>query len=201
MDKVSDSMMFGIIGDSAQELMFVHLDTDCRKMDQKSSSKHDIPETWIFLDSQSTVDVFSNGKLLTDIKASSTTMHIRCNAGVKTTNMQGHLSGYGWVWYFPNGIANILSLSRVKEKFRVTFNSALDNCFHVHKQEKILRFWEVTRQLYYFDTAARHEESTMLVTTVDDNKSKFSAYNYSRAKLAQSIQLRIGRPNTRDFIW
>jgi hypothetical protein len=34
------------------------------------------------------------------------------------------------------GIANILSLSRVKEKYRVTFDSALDNCFHVHKEGK-----------------------------------------------------------------
>jgi hypothetical protein len=38
-------------------------------------------------------------------------MNIRCNAGMKSTNMMGYLSGYGWVWYFPDGIANILSLS------------------------------------------------------------------------------------------
>ena len=76
----------------------------------------------------------------------------------------------------------------------------MDNCFHVHKNGKILKFREATQRLYYFDTEERHEDSTMLITTVDENKSKFSAYDFSRAKLAWSIQRRIGRPNTRDFI-
>eukprot|EP00804_Cyclotella_cryptica_P010564 CCRYP_019864-RA/>CCRYP_019864-RA protein AED:0.30 eAED:-0.33 QI:0/0/0/0.5/1/1/2/0/271 len=40
----------------------------------------------------------------------------------------------------------------------------------------------------------------MFVTTVDENKAKFSAYDLSRAKLARSIQRRIGRPSTRDFL-
>eukprot|EP00804_Cyclotella_cryptica_P022012 CCRYP_000938-RA/>CCRYP_000938-RA protein AED:0.35 eAED:-0.94 QI:0/0/0/0.5/1/1/2/0/366 len=169
-------------------------------MNLKSSSKTGIPDTWILLDSQSTIDVFSNGKLLERIEQAERTMHIRCNAGVKSTNLRGHLSGYGWVWYFPQGIANILSLSRVKEKFRVTYDSTTNNCFHVHKPETILKFREAARRLYYFDTANRDEESTLLVTTVDENKSKFSAYDLTRAKLARTIQCRIGRPSTRNFI-
>ena len=127
-------------------------------------------------------------------------MHIKCNAGVKSTTLHGYLSGYGWVWYFAKGIANILSLSRVKEKYRVTYDSATDNCFHVHKQGKILRFKEAPRRLYYFDTDERDEESTMLITTVDDNKNNFSAYDFNQAKLARSIQKRISRPKTQDFI-
>ena len=72
---------------------------------------------------------------------------------MKMTDYRGYLSGYGWVWYYPKGIANILSLSRVKEKYRVTYDSALDNCFHVHKKTgKILKFKEADRRLYYFDT-------------------------------------------------
>ena len=85
-------------------------------------------------------------------------MNIKCNAGVKCTNLRGHISRYGWVWFFPDGVANILSMSRVKEKFRVTYDSATDNSFHVHKEGKILKFKEATRRLYYFDTADRDEE-------------------------------------------
>ena len=84
--------------------------------------------------------MISNGELLTNIYHVKTTLHIRCNTGVKTTTMRGNLSGYGPVWYLPNGIANILSLSHVKEKFRVTYDSALDNTFYVHKPEKIIQF-------------------------------------------------------------
>jgi hypothetical protein len=38
-------------------------------------------------------------------------MDIYCNAGVTSTNLIVDLAGYGPVWYHPNGIANILSLS------------------------------------------------------------------------------------------
>ena len=151
---------------------------------KSNTSSNVIPDTWILLDSQSTIDVFCNEKLLSRIHATDTIMNIKCNAGVKRTNLRGHLSGYGWVCFFPDGIANILSMSRVKEKFRVTYNSATDNLFHVHKEGKILKFKEATRRLYYFDTADREEESTMLVTTVENKQNKFSAYDFPRAKLA-----------------
>ena len=137
MDDVSTLEIFGTIGDS-HGLMF-HIDSPT-KHPSSMSSRGSIPNTWILLDSQSTIDVFSNEKLLTNIHATSTTMHIKCNAGSKSTNLRGTLSGYGEVWYFAEGIANILSLSRVKEKFRVTFDSAADNTFHVHKPGKILKF-------------------------------------------------------------
>ncbi len=70
----------------------------------------------------------------------------------------------------------------------------------MHKDEKILKFQEAPRRLYYFDTAQRHEDSTVFVTTVDENNAKFLAYDLSRAKLAHSIQRRIGCPSTRDFL-
>jgi hypothetical protein len=74
-----------------------------------------VPDHWILLDNQSTVDVFHNKKLLKNIRESDTTMEIHFNAGVTTTNLFGDLTGYGTVWYHPNSIANILSLSRVRE--------------------------------------------------------------------------------------
>jgi hypothetical protein len=83
------------------------------------------------MDNQSTVDVFYNvfynKKLLTIIRKAKTHMDIHCNAGITSTNLIGDLPGYGEVWYHPNSIANILSLTRVKDKYRVTFNSGKKN--------------------------------------------------------------------------
>ena len=94
--------------------------------------------------------------------------------------------------FFSEGRTNILSLSRVKEKFRITFDSATDNCFHIHKKRKLLKFREAVGRLYYFDTAECDEELTMLITTVEDDKNRFLAYDYTKAKLDRSLQKRVG---------
>ena len=61
----------------------------------------------------------------------------------------------------------------MRERYRATFDSAMDNCFHVHKENgKLSKFKEATRRLYYFDTVERDEEHNVLITTVEDNKSK-----------------------------
>ena len=116
--------------------------------------------------------------------------------------MRGHLLGYEWVWFYPGGIANILSMSRLRERYSVTFDSAMDNCFHVHKSDgKSLRFQEASRRLYYVDTMNRDKEGTMLINTVDKNKSKMSVLDLTQAKRARVLQRRIGRQATRDYIY
>ncbi len=72
-------------------------------------------------------------------------MEIHCNAGVTSTDLIGDLPGYGEVWYHPNGIANILSLARVKDKYRVTFDSGTKNQFIVHKKDGTKRCFEESR--------------------------------------------------------
>jgi len=69
---------------------FLHNDVVCSTQD-----KAGIPKTWILLDSQSTVDVFSNPRLLTNIRSSKTTLTLHCNARRSTVTKKGDLKGYG----------------------------------------------------------------------------------------------------------
>lgn len=175
-----------------------------------------VPKNWILLDNQSTVDVFYNRDLLTNIRTGDTSMTIHCNAGTTTTNLVGNLSGYGTVWYHPDGIANILSLSRVKEQgYRVTYDSEGGNRFTIHKSDGTVRvFTQSTRGLYYLDVttnmdndhrddrsdAENAHEATALVNTVAKNRTLYTDRAYKRAVLARQIQKMIGRPSTAEFI-
>jgi hypothetical protein len=167
----------------------------------QSSETAGVPSTWILLDNQSTVDVFCSEDLLTNIRTSDGYMDIHCNAGVTSTRLIGDLQGYGTVWYNPNGIANILSLARVREKgYRITFDSSNDNVFAIEKPDGTIRtFHESTRGLYYLDTATA-QTGVAMINTVQENKNRYTQRDYSRAVLARKIQATIGRPSTRQFI-
>ena len=114
--------------------------------------------------------------------------------------MVGDLCRYGTVWYHPNGIANILSLSRVKKNgCEVTYNSSDKNEFHVLKLDGKTRvFKESEHGLFYMDTSTKQEVT--LVNTVADNKAKYTSRDYSCALMARNIQKIIGRPSTQAFI-
>ena len=86
-------------------------------------------------------------------------MYIHTTAGVACTNLIGDVHGCRTVWYHPNGIANILSLSQVKDQHPVTYNSRAGNAFVVHKPDGSTRmFCQSNHGLYYHDTSLQEDE-------------------------------------------
>ena len=84
-----------------------------------------VPLTWLLLDSQSTVDLISNPRILLNIRIvwSKDSICVYYNSRVKVVDRIGELPGYGTFWYEPTGIANIISMSRATNKFRGIFGS------------------------------------------------------------------------------
>ena len=85
-----------------------------------SNTGHAVPLTWLLLDSQSTVDMISNAKMLVNIRTlrGKDAIQVHFNSSVKIVNRVGDLPSYRTVWYKTTGIANILSMLRVTKKFR-----------------------------------------------------------------------------------
>ena len=71
---------------------------------------------WLLLDSQSTVDLIANAKMLVNIRKvrGKYSKRVHVNSGVKIVDRVGDLPGYGNVWYKPTGTT---------KKFRIVFDS------------------------------------------------------------------------------
>jgi hypothetical protein len=166
-------------------------------------SNHKVKPAWILLDNCSTTDVFCNKKLLTNIRPSNTTFKIHCNAGTKEVNQVGTLKNYGTVWYSDSALANILSLSQVKKKFPITYDSRNDNEFHVIKPDKHVVFKESESGLYYHDTTDQAflmlNADKTVIDTIKTNREGFTERDYERAKRAGKALALVGYPSPKDF--
>ena len=115
-----------------------------------------------------------------------------------STRMMGTLPGYGPVWYHADGIANILSLSCVKEKCKVTFNSEEGNQFIVTKDDGSRRIFKQSGSGLYY-TSKKHNH-VFAIKTVAENKEPYSERAYQRALTARRFQETIGCPSTSTLI-
>jgi hypothetical protein len=172
-------------------------------MAQASSAVLD--PSWLLLDSQSTMSVFNNKDMLTNVRPSAHVIRAITNGGFQDSNMIGdytQLGGACEVWYNPASIANILSLADVRKHCTVTMDSSRSPSINVHRKDgTIMNFAEHPSGLYIHhsnETSAPVANYSFL-STVAEHKRSFSQRQVKQTDLARKLYRMLGRPDEKTF--
>ncbi len=174
----------------------------------QAQSASGIDPQWILLDSQSTISVFNNASMLTNIRKSDHTLRALTNRGHQDSDMIGDFHNLGAVWYNPHSIANILSLADVRKVCRVTLDTSEEPSICVHRIDgSIMKFTEHGSGLYVYDSAARKHPTTTservnaytMISTVAAQELFFSKRQVTAADTARELYRKLGQPGEAEF--
>ena len=167
------------------------------------SSNTGIDPDSILLDSQSTISVFRNPRMLTNIQRSEHTLRTITNGGYQDSNLVGDFANLGEVWFKKNSIANILSLADVCNVCRVTMDSGVERSMNVpHRLDRsIMKFVEHESGLYVYHPNVTNPSVTgySMLSTVAAQKKLFTPRQIQDADTARDLYRMIGRPSAAEF--
>jgi hypothetical protein len=162
----------------------------------------------IILDNGSTVNLFCNDSLVHDITPSKEILEVSTNAGDIASHATATVPGYGKVWFNPNAITNIFSFAQMEDKYRITYDSAVEKAFMIHLPDRQVKFKRSKNGLYRhkptYDTkksTCKHETSLInhSIESVEENKLLYTARQLEKAKLSGQIYHAMGAPSITDF--
>jgi len=90
----------------------------------------------LLLDSCLTVNLISNCEMLGHVHWVHPLLRVQCNDGIKLLSLMASFGDFSEPdWFDPEGVANILSLHTASKYYAVTYDSRLDNVFHIHNKQ------------------------------------------------------------------
>lgn len=166
-----------------------------------------LPQSWILLDNQATVSVFSNKALLTKVRRVDEPMEVSGVGGTITTDVVGEFAPFGDVYYHPGSIGNILCFADVDDLHKVKFENGVYSVA-VKGYDSPFQF-KRSSKLYVMDSSSIPEKQTVVlprqsiafpVVTVDGNKVGFTKREIQLADEAVRLSATLGFPSTQNLI-
>jgi hypothetical protein len=136
---------------------------------ENSSDRQPIDPDFVLLDSQSMIDLFSNLKHVQNICPAQLLIKVNCNKGAMST-----VADFGDTQVYVNedSIANVLSLFRLGQKYRITYDSHnRKGVFQVHTPWGVVEFHPTSNGLHIVDLKQHPEVAYLLVNdaSIDDD--------------------------------
>jgi hypothetical protein len=166
--------------------------------------------TSIALDSVSSIHLFKDQSLLSNIKVDN-----KKNLKVRTTDSTFYVKDIGEIcdtlkslplpsegyYYYPKGVANILSLALLAKTKRVVTDTAIGNAFYVFNEDgSYIKFIPSINGMYCLDIGSNNNKPyVMAIQTVKDEQSKFSNIDCTRAEAIHKLQEVLACPSEFDL--
>jgi hypothetical protein len=168
------------------------------------------PRTTVALDSGSSIHIFKDAFLLMDIQPDDKrSINVRTTDSKFKVNRLGRLcndltalplpsDGY---YYYPNGVANILSLAMIAESKRVVMDTAIDNAFYVFNEDgTYIRFARTSNGMYCIDINTDEDDHVVMAhQTVKGESAHFSSIDCRRAAKIRDLQEALACPSDVDL--
>jgi hypothetical protein len=174
----------------------------------RKDSLHNYGKQWasgtkgnsILLENGSTLSLFGNPNMVTDIRESKTTLELATNAGTKMTIQVAEVPGFGTVWYDETAKANIFGLLDLKKKHRITFDSEKEDAFIVHMDKGKMKFKCNPKGLYTLEVSNKYlKKENHLIKTVKENRVGYTQRQFEQAKRARELYHIVGTPTIDTF--
>jgi hypothetical protein len=158
----------------------------------------------ILLDSDSTDTVFCNPDYVTNIRETDQSLNMVTNGGPLNCNQKCTLPHLGECWFNKDSITNIIALSDMTAKFRVTMDSTAEKAMLIHLPDKVIKFWQMPNGLYAMDPTDPHRnnsssENLQMIQTVAENLKFLTPRQQQRARRARELFHAIGTPSIDDL--
>ena len=111
----------------------------------------------ILLDTGSSIGAtFMNPDMVTDIKMSNQPIQMNTNAGFKILGLEGQVPGFGKVYYDPTMMTNIFGFGKLVSKYRIVYDSDVEDAFKVYTNEGVIKFKQNKEGLYVYRPSEKY---------------------------------------------